>query len=73
MKSDSDSDSSADDKEQALLSRKQVAARWSVSLETIKRREAAGLLHPIRFSQRQLRYRLAEIVSVERAAAGGTA
>lgn len=67
----SNANSSADEKEEALLSRKQVAARWSVSRETIKRREAAGLLHPIRFSKRQLRYRLAEIVSVERGAAGG--
>jgi hypothetical protein len=64
---------STDEKDEALLSRKQVANRWSVSLETIKRREAAGLLHPIRFSQRQLRYRLTEIIGVERAAAGGNA
>jgi hypothetical protein len=71
MKSPLPSNSSADEKNEALLSRKQVASRWSVSLETIKRREAAGLLHPIRFSQRQLRYRLTEIIGVERAAAGG--
>ena len=66
----SDINASADEKE-VLLSRKQLAARWQVSGETCKRREAAGLLHPIRFSKRQLRYRLSEILRIERAAAGG--
>jgi hypothetical protein len=62
-----------DEENEALLSRKQVASRWYCSLETVKRREAAGLIHPLRFSKRQLRYRLSEIRSVERAAAGGAA
>ncbi|MFT5407090.1 MAG: ribosome-binding protein aMBF1 (putative translation factor) [Verrucomicrobiales bacterium] len=48
-----------------MLSRKQLADRWSVSKETIKRREREGLLQPIRFNQRLLRYRLADILELE--------
>ena len=55
-------------KNEVLLSRKQVADRWSVSLETIKRREAAGVLQPLRFSARQVRYRLSDVVSAEQSA-----
>ena len=60
-----------DEKAEILLSRKQIADRWSVSLETIKRREAAGMLRPLHFSARQVRYRLSDVVSVEQSAAGG--
>jgi hypothetical protein len=60
-----------DQTSELLLSRKQVADRWSVSLETIKRREAAGLLQPLRFSARQVRYRLSDVVTAETSAAGG--
>ena len=49
-----------------LLSRSQLASRWGVSKETIKRREREGLLTPIRFNQRLLRYRLEDIVTIER-------
>jgi hypothetical protein len=55
-------------KDEVLLSRKQVADRWSVSLETIKRREAAGVLQPLRFSARQVRYRLSDVVTAEQSA-----
>ena len=48
-----------------LISRAQLARRWGVSKETIKRREHDGLLNPIRFNQRLLRYRLEDIVAVE--------
>ena len=48
-----------------LISRDQLAKRWSVSKETIKRREREGLLNPIRFNQRLLRYRLVDIVEIE--------
>lgn len=54
-----------------LLSRKAVAARWQTSTETIKRRERDGLLSPIRFNQRLLRYKLSDIQAVEAAAAVG--
>jgi hypothetical protein len=54
-----------------LLSRKAVADRWQTSVETIKRREKAGLLKAIRFNQRLLRYKLSEVEALEAAAAGG--
>ncbi len=53
-----------------LISRDQLAKRWSISKETIKRREREGLLNPIRFNQRLLRYRLEDIVAVEQALLG---
>jgi predicted site-specific integrase-resolvase len=55
-----------------LLSRRAVANRWQTSVETVKRREKAGLLKAIRFNQRLLRYKLSDIEALEAAAAGGT-
>ena len=52
-------------KQDRLISRAQLAQRWGVSKETIKRRERDGLLSPIRFNQRLLRYRLEDILAVE--------
>lgn len=49
-----------------LISRDQLAKRWGVSKETIKRREREGLLNPVRFNQRLLRYRMEDIVEVEK-------
>jgi hypothetical protein len=57
--------------EEQLLSRKAVAHRWQTSVETVKRREKAGLLTAIRFNQRLLRYRLSDVTAFEAAAAGG--
>ena len=54
-----------------MLSRKALAERWQTSVETCKRRERAGLLKPIRFNQRLVRYRLSDVVAYENAAAGG--
>lgn len=59
------------DQSEQLLSRGAVAQRWECCIETIKRRERAGILKPIKFNQRLLRYRLSDIVAIE-AAAGGT-
>jgi len=56
-----------------LITRKSLAARWQCSPETVKRRTREGLLHPIRFNQRLLRYRLSEVLQVEQAAGGGVA
>jgi len=50
---------------QQLISRKALATRWQCTPETIKRRTREGLLHPVRFNQRNLRYRLSEIIQVE--------
>jgi hypothetical protein len=52
-----------------LISRKALAARWQCSAETIKRRTREGLLHPLRFNQRMIRYRLSEVIGVEQQAA----
>ena len=49
-----------------FISRDQLAKRWSVSKETIKRREREGLLTPIRFNQRLLRYCLEDIIAIEK-------
>ena len=51
-----------------LVSRRQIADRWSTSVETIKRRQKQGVLTPIYLSARQVRYRLSEIIGVEEAA-----
>jgi hypothetical protein len=54
------------------LSRRQVAARHGVSIETIKRREREGKLRAIHFNQRLIRYRLSDVLAYEAAAAGGS-
>jgi hypothetical protein len=51
--------------ENTLVSRRTLAERWACSDETVKRRERAGLLTPIRFSLRLIRYRLAEVLALE--------
>jgi hypothetical protein len=53
-----------------LISRKALAKRWSCSTETIKRRTHEGLLHPLRFNSRMIRYPLSEIIRVEQEAGG---
>jgi hypothetical protein len=53
---------------EVLLSRKQVANRWSVCTETVKRKERAGLLSPVRFNQRLTRYRLSDVLALEKEA-----
>jgi predicted site-specific integrase-resolvase len=49
-----------------FLSRQQVAARWGVSTETVKRRTRDGLLAVTRFNARLLRYRLSDVLELER-------
>jgi len=48
-----------------FLKRRELAARWHCSTETIKRRQRAGLLHPVRLSQRLLLYKLSEVETIE--------
>ena len=50
------------------LSRKDLARRWNCSVETIKRKEKAGYLVPFRLGQRFIRYRLCDIVDLEKTA-----
>jgi hypothetical protein len=47
-----------------LLTRRELCHRWRVSGETLKRRERAGILRPLKLG-RGVRYRLADIERVE--------
>jgi len=47
--------------EMTLLSRKEVAAMWGVSIMTVKRKQAEGKLRPIYLSSRMVRYRLEDV------------
>ena len=55
------------DKNERFLKRSELATRWRCSAETVKRKQRAGLLSPIRLSQRLLLYRLSEIEALESA------
>jgi len=57
---------SQQDKTCKLFSRKEVATRWGVSEETIKRYEKKGLLISLRFSSRLVRYREDDLLAFER-------
>ncbi len=48
-----------------FLSRQELADRWGCSIETLKRREKAGVLNGLRFSARMVRYSLEEVLRVE--------
>jgi len=54
--------------EETFLKRRELAARWRCSKETIKRKQRAGLLNPVRLSARMLLYKLSEIEALEVAA-----
>lgn len=54
--------------QETLLSRRQLAQRWGVCTETIKRREREELLRAVRFNGRLIRYRLSEIEEIEKGA-----
>jgi len=47
-----------------MLSRRQLATRWAVSKETLKRREKAGILPFLKLG-RDVRYRLTDIELIE--------
>lgn len=51
--------------EPVLLSRAQLAERWSCSIETLKRREAAGTLKRVLIGPRVIRYRMGDILNLE--------
>lgn len=48
-----------------LISRKDLAARWGVTTETVKRMEGTKNLHPIRFNKRLFRYRVVDVQRIE--------
>jgi hypothetical protein len=51
--------------EDTLLTRRELAARWKVSVETVKRRERASKLRPVRLDGRIIRYRMSEVMRIE--------
>lgn len=52
---------------ETLLTRQELAKRHKVSTETLKRRERAGMLRPLKLG-RGVRYLLSDIVAIETAA-----
>ena len=58
-----------DPRQERQLSRKELSARWNLSIKTIKRREAEGILRPLSLGARTVRYRLSEILAIEEDAA----
>jgi len=50
-----------------MISRKGLAARWELSVPTLKRRELAGTLPYLKLG-RAVRYRLSDIERIEREA-----
>jgi hypothetical protein len=48
-----------------LLTRRELAARWKVSVETVKRRERASKLRPVRLDGRIIRYWMSEVMRIE--------
>jgi hypothetical protein len=54
-----------------MLTRNELAGRWRVSTETLKRRERAKLLRALKIG-RGIRYRLSDILEFEKAAEIGS-
>jgi hypothetical protein len=54
-----------------LLTRLELARRWKVSIETLKRRERARILRPVRLDGRIIRYRVSDILRIEEEGYGG--
>jgi hypothetical protein len=48
-----------------LLTRLELARRWKVSIETLKRRERAKILRPVRLDGRIIRYRMSDVLRIE--------
>ena len=54
-----------------LLTRLELARRWKVSVGTLKRRERARLLRPVRLDGRVIRYRVSDVLQIEEEGYGG--
>jgi ribosome-binding protein aMBF1 (putative translation factor) len=54
-----------DERDNILMSRSELARRWRMSVESIKRRERSRMLRPIRLDGRVVRYRLSDVMRVE--------
>jgi hypothetical protein len=62
-----DNDTNSTDRINVLLSREEVANRWSCCPHTIARRKD---LKPLRLGRRLVRYRLSDVEAIEMAAVG---
>jgi hypothetical protein len=51
--------------EDTLLTRRELADRWRVSIETLKRRERTKILRPVRLEGRIIRYRMSDVLRIE--------
>ena len=56
--------------EDRLLTRRELARRWKVSIETLKRRERTKILRPMRLDGRIVRYRMSDVVRIEQEGCG---
>jgi hypothetical protein len=54
-----------DERDNILMSRSELARRWRMPVESIKRRERSRMLRPIRLDGRVVRYRLSDVIRVE--------
>lgn len=54
--------------DETLLSRKDLSKRWSVSIDTLRRRERSKALPCLRFGSNLVRYRLRDIQEIEQQA-----
>jgi hypothetical protein len=52
-------------KEDSLLTSSELARRWKVSIETLKRRERTKILRPMGLDGRIVRYRMSDVVRIE--------
>jgi DNA-binding transcriptional regulator YhcF (GntR family) len=57
--------------EERLLTRRELAERWKVSIETVKRRERVRMLRPMRLDGRVIRYRMSDVIRIEQEGYGG--
>lgn len=51
--------------DERLLSREELMKRWSISLATLKRMEAEGLLSRVVLMKRHVRFRLSDVIRIE--------
>jgi hypothetical protein len=56
-----------------LLTRLELARRWKVSIDTLKRRERAKILRPVRLDGRIIRYRMSDVLRIEEEGYGAQA
>jgi predicted site-specific integrase-resolvase len=48
-----------------LLNRKELAERWGCCIETVKRMQNSGVLRPVVFTGRLIRYRVEDVRRIE--------